>query len=235
MNVHTPEAELVAADLLALTERLRERAGEDPFGNPVLAVALAISRRMEDGSLTEAGTEALIRVLRDQGFDDRAARLARYVGGVGPGSEAAYAALAQRLVRPDPSDSPVQFAQFRDSLERTRFAAVFTAHPTFAVPTEVFHALAETASGRPGERFATHRPQRPTLEQEFAQAVTAMENGRDAIDLFNAAVFAPPAPPGLTAGPISCRGRSCSRAGSATTPTAASTSSGGTRSACACG
>lgn len=190
MNVHTPEAELVAADLLALTERLRDRAGEDPFGNPVLAVALGISRRMEDGSLGEAGVEALIRVLRDQSFDDRAARIARYVGGVAPGSaETAYTGLARRLVRPDPSDSPVQFAQFREGLERTRFAAVFTAHPTFAVPTEVFRSLAETASGRPSERFATHRPQRPTLEQEFAQAVLAMENGRDAIDGFNAALF----------------------------------------------
>jgi phosphoenolpyruvate carboxylase len=190
MNLHAPEAALVATDLLALTARLRERAGEDPFGNPVLAVALAISRRLDDGSLGEAGMEALIRVLRDRGFDDRAARLAGYVGGVRAGATGkAFAGLAQRLVRPDPSDSPVQFARFRESLERIRFAAVFTAHPTFAVPVEVFAALAETACGRPGERFATHRPQKPTLEQEFAEAVRAIGNGRDAIDGLNDALF----------------------------------------------
>ncbi len=33
----------VADDLLGLTERALARASEDPFGNPVLAVALAIT------------------------------------------------------------------------------------------------------------------------------------------------------------------------------------------------
>src|SRR5689334_10197566 len=91
-------------DLLALTERARERAREDPFGNPVLAVALAISRRIDDGDLTDARIESLIQFLRDQAFADRARRLADYVGATdGTAAELAYAALAQRLVRPGPS------------------------------------------------------------------------------------------------------------------------------------
>ena len=58
----------IADDLLDLTERARARAGEDPFGNPVLAVALAITRLMDEGELTFPGLAALIRSLRDDAF-----------------------------------------------------------------------------------------------------------------------------------------------------------------------
>ena len=37
----------LAQELLELTARITARAEEDPFGNPVLLVALAISRRIE--------------------------------------------------------------------------------------------------------------------------------------------------------------------------------------------
>lgn len=181
----------LASDLLALTERAQERAREDPFGNPVLATALAISRQIDDGELTEARIETLIHMLRDQAFADRACRLAAYVGGTDPvAAEAACATLAQRLVRPDPSDSPVPLAQYRAAMERTRFAAVFTAHPTFALPPDVYRALAEAACGRDaGQCFVSHRPERPTLEQEFAQAAAAIRHGRDAIDRLNGALL----------------------------------------------
>ena len=177
-------------DLLGLTERARERLEEDPFGNPVLAVALSIGRAMDEGSLTFGMLETLIHELRDAAFADRAARLAAYVGGIEPArTQLGLEQLAQSLVRPDPFDSPVQFAQFREAVERTRFSAVFTAHPTFALPPEVFAELAEAASGRPAaahETLVSHRPTRPTLEQEFTQAVAAIERGRDAIDRMNA-------------------------------------------------
>ena len=187
-------AELVpdlASELLELTERARAGAREDPFGNPVLAVALAINRRLDDGELTEAGLETLIRHLRDTAFIARAHRLALYVGGTDiADNEAALAQLAVRLVRPDPAGSPVPFAEFRDKLERTRFAAVFTAHPTFALAPEVFIALAEAASGRPGVTcFVSHRSARPTLEDEFAAARTAITHGRDALDRLNRALL----------------------------------------------
>ena len=181
----------LARDLLAVAERAREHAREDPFGNPVLATALAISRRIDEGELTEARIETLIRLLRDQAFADRARRLAAYVGGTDPAAaEAACAALAHRLVRPAPSDSPVPLAQYRAAVERPRFAAVFTAHPTFALPAEVYRALAEAACGREaGQCFVSHRPERPTLEQEFRQAVAAITHGRDAIDRLNGALL----------------------------------------------
>ena len=185
-----PES-LVAAELLELTERALARAEEDPFGNPVLSLALGISRRLDEGDLDDAALGALIRHLRDEAFADRGRRLAAYVGGTDPAAaEAAMAALAQRLVRPDPADSPVPFKHFQAALERVRFAAVFTAHPTFALPAEVLRALAESASGRPPEHgFASHRPAKPTLAEEFAQARTAIEHGRDALDRLNAALL----------------------------------------------
>src|SRR5687768_17319572 len=92
-------------DLLALVESMRERVQQDPFGNPVLAAALAISRRMQDGELGEDAVAELIRTLRDAAFEARAARLAAYVGGVDPAAtKDAYASLARKLIRPDPSD-----------------------------------------------------------------------------------------------------------------------------------
>ncbi len=176
--------------LLAAAGQARDQAALDPFGNPVLSLALGISRRIDDGALPDEGLQALVRVLRDAAFADRAGRLAAYVGGTdASGSVAAMAAMAQRLVRPDPSDSPVPLRAFRAALERTRFAAVFTAHPTFAHPPEVFAALAEAACGRPAPSFASHRPRPPTLAEEFAQAAAAIGRGRDALDALNGAFF----------------------------------------------
>ena len=180
----------LAQELLELTARTTARAEEDPFGNPVLLVALAISRRIEAGALDDAAIAALIEHLRDAAFTDRARRIADYVGGTDVAAHTAVLKdLAQRLLRPDPNDSPVRWAEYRALVERTRFAAVFTAHPTFALPTAVGHALAEAASGRVCPVPGSHRPPPITLGNEFAQATAAIAHGRDAIDQFNAALL----------------------------------------------
>ena len=185
-----PDAPL-ADELLGLTARLGARAEEDPFGNPILLAALAISRRIDDATLPEAALAGVIRHLRDCAFADRAERLARYVGGTDRArNDEVLAELAERLLRPDPNDSPVRWAEYQALVERTRFAAVFTAHPTFALPAEVFAALAEAASGRPQPAFESHRPPPITLAEEFSLAARAIANGRDAIDRFNAALIA---------------------------------------------
>ena len=182
----------LARDLLALTARTRESHDADPFGNPVLSIALAISRRIDSGALTAEEIEGLVRHLRDAAFADRARRLAAYVGGTDPAATgAAMAALAERLVRPDPADSPVPLATFRALVERPRFAAVFTAHPTFGLPAAVAAALAATATGQPPDVcFPSHRSEGVTLGAEFAQAATAMAHGRDALDALTAALLA---------------------------------------------
>lgn len=184
-------AALLALELVDLTARLGARAEEDPFGNPVLLVALAITRRMDREGLTEDAIAALIRHLRDAAFAARAERLAAYVGGVDQQqNDAILARLAHTILRPDPNDSPVRWAEYQARVERPRFAAVFTAHPTFSLPPEIGHALAEQASGRFVESAAqSHRPPPITLQEEFAQAVAAIANGRDAIDRFNTALI----------------------------------------------
>ena len=190
-DVPTDPVVALAQDLLDLTARLGARAGEDPFGNPVLLVALAITRRIDQGGLSFAHIEALIRHLRDAAFVDRASRVAGYVGGIDTDTnEASLLRLAQHLLRPDPNDSPVRWAEYRALVERSRFAAVFTAHPTFALPAAVNHALANAACGRPAPAFASHRPPPITLGEEFDQAATAIAHGRDAVDRFNAALLA---------------------------------------------
>ena len=167
--------------LTGLVEAARQHSSADPFGNPVLAVALAIIRQMDSGALTLDALDAAVRTLRDTAFDARATRLRDYVGGL-DGSEAAMQAVAARLVRPDPADSPVPFSTFCAAVNRTRFAAVFTAHPTFSLPAEQSAALARAAGGEAAPRFASHRPSRPTLAEEFDQATAAIRHGRDAID-----------------------------------------------------
>ncbi len=182
----------LARELVELTERAVSRRAEDPFGDPVLSVSLAITRRMDAGEVTEERLGALIRCLRDQAFADRAKRVSAYLGGTDPAAnDAVLVHLAQHLHRPDPADSPVRWAEYRAHVERTRFAAVFTAHPTFALPRVVNQALADAASGGgPVASFDSHRPAGVTLQEEFEQAVHAMRNGRDAIDRMNAAFLA---------------------------------------------
>ena len=123
-------------------------------------------------------------------FFGRAERLANYVGGVDQQeNDATLARLAHTLLRPDPNASPVRWAEYRALVERPRFAAVFTAHPTFSMPYEVGHALAEQASGRSGATTQSHRPPPIILTEEFDQATKAIANGRDAIDRFNTALI----------------------------------------------
>ena len=106
-----PSPNPLAADLLALMERMREQHDEDPFGNPVLSVSLAISRRIDRNELSDAEIAALIGQLRDLAFTARAARIGDYLGGIAPEANAAcLSELADRLVRPDPADSSIPLA-----------------------------------------------------------------------------------------------------------------------------
>ncbi len=188
-SMHPSNATL-AQELLDLTANLGAQAAEDPFGNPVLLVSLAISRQLDTGALSETDIAALIRDLRDAAFTDRAGRIAGYLGGIDTATNTAILGrLAQHLLRPDPNDSPVRWAEYQALTERTRFAAVFTAHPTFSLPLPVNQALAEAACGRPAPSFTSHRPPPITLRAEFDQSVLAIANGRDAIDRFNAALI----------------------------------------------
>ncbi|SFK89772.1 phosphoenolpyruvate carboxylase [Falsiroseomonas stagni] len=188
-DVQAPAPDPVAetlADLLARLKEAREAAATDPFGDPVLLMALAISRRLDDGRLDAPAIAALIGRIADDAAAERAQRLANYVG---IGRAGGLDALAARLVRPDPDDSPVPFAAYREAVERPRFAAVFTAHPTFSLPPGTNAAVAAAASGGTMPRGLAHRPAAPTLTEEFVQAAAAIARGRDALDELAAALL----------------------------------------------
>src|SRR4051812_4493416 len=167
-------------ELLARLREARDAAAQDPFGDPVLLIALAISRRMDDGILDLDGLATMVQQLSDTAAAERAKRIAAYVGLEGGTPD--LASLAERLVRPDPEDSPIPFARYRALVETPRFAAVFTAHPTFSLPYETNQALARAASGAEWPDGLVHRPTAPTLAEEFRQAVAAIQRGRDALD-----------------------------------------------------
>ena len=168
------------------------QADEDPFGNPVMSVALGITRMMDEGALGVAALGGIVRQLRDAAYEDRGRRLAVYVGGTdAAANEAALGRVAATVLWPDPADSPVRWAEFRASVERARYAAVFTAHPTFSLHPDVAAGLAAIASGgaAPGP-WESHRPPPISLAEEFAQAVAAIGHGRDALDRLNGALLA---------------------------------------------
>ncbi len=173
-----------AAALLHLISETRARAVQDPFGNPVLTAALAISRQLDEGRLDEAQLAGIVAFLRDAAAGERAQRLSNYVGGAElAGSQVALVQLAERLVRPNPEDSPLPLREVRALMERPRYACVFTAHPTFALSPRVYAGIAEVASGgRPSGYPPSHRPSKPTLEDEFGAANAAISHGRDALD-----------------------------------------------------
>jgi phosphoenolpyruvate carboxylase len=131
-----------AAPLLDRLRALRRTAATDPFANPVLSMALAISRMMDGGGLDPADLNAVVADLRDAAFADRAGRLRARLDD----PDRIFATMATRLARPDPADSPVPWAAFREAAQRPRAAAVFTAHPTFAATPAVYAALAAGAA-----------------------------------------------------------------------------------------
>ena len=175
--VRMVDTEILVRNLVEQTKAVRERVHEDPFGNPVLDMVLAVSRLMDDGTLDFEQIAALIRGLRDDAYQARAARLAAYLGGTdADASLASMRDLSGRL-------AVGSWDEFRANVERIRFTAVFTAHPTFSLPRDVAHDLAVMASGgaMPASR-ASHRPKKPTLADELEQATSAIKAGRDAID-----------------------------------------------------
>ncbi|WP_232631755.1 phosphoenolpyruvate carboxylase [Methylobacterium sp. Leaf118] len=185
------------AELLALVAQSREQASEDPFRNPVLAVTLAITRRLDREEIGESDLDALLATLRRRALTARAGRLRDYVGlsGEEPGT---LADLAGRLVAAIPRASD-DFETFRERVGRTAFAAVFTAHPTFGMPRAVAEkiaaaaSLAEEAKRTPLLGEAAARSTRPdpgiSLDDEFDQACVAANHGRAAIDTFNAGLL----------------------------------------------
>ncbi|QEO18071.1 phosphoenolpyruvate carboxylase [Acetobacter vaccinii] len=160
--------------------------------NPVMMLALHLGEAFEKGDMSQDDVGTLIRALRDRGFLNRARRLHRYVGGATTlSAQEKLREVARHILATLPAPS---LSAYRDAISSVRFAAVFTAHPTFALSNPVYAALAQSASdAMPPETapaFDTHRRTAPpTLEEEFTLAAQAITRARDAIDLLSAALL----------------------------------------------
>lgn len=188
-----------AAEMLLDLARQSVTGAEDlSAGNPIITLARRIGRRLTAGTLTTDMLDGVVRQLRDDAFRARAARLGRYVDGTDDSQIATRLREVARTVAtaPGPEGTPPTFGAFRKTVERCRFAAVFTAHPTFALANPVYALLATMASADPATppplpELETHRRAAPpTLEEEFTLASAAILRGRDALDRLTGALLA---------------------------------------------
>lgn len=189
------------ATLAATLSDLRDRTALDPFSNPLLLLAVDITRRIDRAEISFSGLEQLVQRLTVEAFADRARRLGRYLGETDPDeNETAITRLIDGLAETR------GFAAFKALVERASFGVVFTAHPTFAMPRDASRTLVELATGHAldgsklddagrAERLAgvahiEHRP--PTglsLVVEQSWSMEALSNAHDALQKIHAIVF----------------------------------------------
>ena len=162
----------LTADLVAALRRFDEATDDDPFSNPIQRVALELSRRIEDGSVSYTTLEQLIQYLSADGFIGRAARLKRYVGEMDPDANIRIlTARIEALAMPPGADAPVPFEQFRAQVEHELFGIVMTAHPTFNLSGELMELLTTLASGRAGDGTSLSESTRSELIDHMAGLV----------------------------------------------------------------
>ena len=172
-----PVAETDAAALTAsLTDALLRydaATAGDPTSNPVLLLALDLSRRLASGELTYSALEQLTQYLTADGFLDRATRLRRYLGETdAEANEARLRTLFRRLAEPKHTGSaePVPFEDFRERIEAELFGLVITAHPTFSLSGDLMHALGTLATGRADDGSPIDRKMASELLAKAARA-----------------------------------------------------------------
>jgi phosphoenolpyruvate carboxylase len=190
---------------------LAEQAEVDPFGNPVLLMALEISRMMDGGQASAEAMDQLVQRLSVKSFADRVDRQVRYLGDTDPQSNAlAIAAVVRAVANAPPlavAGSPLlPFEAFRTRIERAVLGIVLTAHPTFGMTIDLARALMRMATGREeaggplgaaagAETLrevmnASHLPPADlTLAVEHDFSVEALGHIQDALDRMNEIVL----------------------------------------------
>lgn len=197
---------ILADELLGLVAKHSEARAQFPFANPILLLALDLSRRMQAGELSGSAVEQLVQYISTRTFEDRATRLGRYIGATDPAenSDNIRRSIASLAEPRDPGElgndaaDRVRFEIFKARLEAEHFGIVLTAHPTFGLSAELLQALADLAIGRNEDgalldaatreqlltlaRTREHAPDLPlTLDKEHALSIKAIANIRTAI------------------------------------------------------
>jgi phosphoenolpyruvate carboxylase len=188
----------VHRQLRSLMDDYQAGADADPFGNPILRMALELTRLVDRNELSAETLAELIRHMTEQGFVKRAQRIRAYVGETGiAANQARLRGLIVGLARADGDGALRPFAEFRSAIERFHYGIVFTAHPTFSMPHDLGRLLAQLASGADGGRRPpsgaetdvilerargfSHRPPSVTLADEFASALDAIGHAVEAV------------------------------------------------------
>lgn len=198
----------LAADLAGLLKRFDKESDEDPFANPIIHLALDLVRRLEAGEIDHGTLEQLIQHLSTEGFLDRAARLARWLGESDPEANAArLRTLFRGVAQPPGAAEPIPFEAFRAAVEAEIFGMVMTAHPTFNLSGDLMTILTALATGRAVDgrplteeeraaliRTATETEHRPdpaiTLAREHQLSLAAIANIQKALRRVYAIVYA---------------------------------------------
>lgn len=154
----------------------------------VQALSAEIADTLQDGRLQIEDLEKAVVALRDRSAIQRAHRLHHYLAlddALSPTQRLEQA--AGHLV-----DSFPDALAFSEALASPRFAAVFTAHPTFALSPQTYSAL-EALADDPSLPFPSLKSHRrtapPTLANEQAAAISAIKRGRDALDFYTMAII----------------------------------------------
>jgi phosphoenolpyruvate carboxylase len=183
---------ILARDLAAHLAQMQAEAAHDPTANPILRLALDLSRRLAGGEVSYAMLEQTIQYMTLAAFRDRATRLSNYMGETDiAANEARISSVIAQLSRA-PDGIVVPFETFRDTVEAGLFGIVMTAHPTFSIGTRLLHILNRLAA-EPLDETArdsllaeagqlVHRPDGDlSLDTEHALSLEAVEHARGAL------------------------------------------------------
>lgn len=195
----------VAADLLAQLDRYSAETAHDPFANPVMLLALDISRRMASGELAPGSMEQLIHYLSSEGFLARAARLSNYLGDASPEGNASRMEELLDVAVTGSGEERLPFESFQKLVQKEVFGIVITAHPTFNLPGTMMKALACLATGYDEQGVALtdearaalirkvaatdHTPEEMSLVREHELSLDAISNIQMAIRTLYRAVL----------------------------------------------
>lgn len=175
-------------DRLAEYERAIEHY---PMTNSVSRLAYDLFEALRKDDVGIDTLAALAKHLSDEGLQERVDAFANV-----------HAGDAEQRSDPDSLFARfdgLTFEQVQTKLERTRAGIVFTAHPTFSMPSELYKAIADYASARDkrekteaGKRLHDF-PYRPdpdiSLQDEHRAVLSAIENTKSSVREFTRSIL----------------------------------------------
>lgn len=168
-----------------------ERAIEHyPMTNSVSRLAYDLFEALRKDEASLEGLASLAKHLSDNALKDRVDKFAAIhdaASAQGNGLETVLAGL-----------EGASFAQVKDVFEPTRAGIVFTAHPTFSLPSALYQAIADYASASGKKKAAARKrmlgfPHRPddgiSLADEHRAALSTIENAKASLRTANRTIL----------------------------------------------